>query len=86
MEAGPHQGPTYLARKSYRQRRLRDAARILPFLGTILWVLPLAATLPGTGVTGLYLFGVWGILILLAAMLASRISHEPEQGETRLDL
>jgi len=86
MEIEPEKGPTYLARRSYRQRRLRDAARMLPLLGAILWLLPLAATSPRTGVTGLYLFGVWGILILLAGMLASRMSSEVDPGEKHLEL
>lgn len=75
MGAAPRQGPTYLARRSYRQRRLRDAARMLPVLGVVLWLLPLAATRPHMGLTGLYIFGVWMILILLSAMLARRLDH-----------
>jgi len=85
MAIGGPQAPTYLARRSYRQRRLRDAARMLPLLGTILWLFPLMAPRPQTGATMIYVFGVWVILILLAAMLARRIRHEPDQAETLRD-
>ena len=78
MAQGKRQAPVYLARKSYRQRRLRDAARMLPVLGLILWLLPLAGSVSGTAATGVYIFGVWIVLILLAAMLARRISDETD--------
>ena len=46
--------PLYLARRSYRRRRLRDAARILPVLGAALMVVPIllgqgAPHAPGSG-------------------------------------
>lgn len=34
-------GPLFLERRSYRQRRLLDAARLLPVLGALLWLVPL---------------------------------------------
>lgn len=79
MASGLQNGPTSIARRSYRQRRLRDAALMMPILGTILWLLPVAATAPSTATTGIYIFGVWIVLIILAAMLARRIDHAPEQ-------
>ncbi len=66
--------PVFLQRASYRRRRLRDAARLVPFLGVILWAMPLAwHTEQGAaqvGANGLvYMFGVWVVLILLTAAL-----------------
>ncbi len=66
--------PLYLARESYRRRRAMDAARILPFLGIFLFALPRlwgAEAGPGeeTAREGLYLFTVWGGLIVAAALL-----------------
>jgi hypothetical protein len=67
-----------LHRANYRQRRLRDAAKLLPVLGVLLWAIPL--TWPavsqddqaGIGSAGLlYVFGVWVLLIVLGAALAS---------------
>ncbi|MBK5946686.1 hypothetical protein CCR83_09625 [Rhodobacter veldkampii DSM 11550] len=63
--------PLFLARRSYRRRRLMDAARLLPLLGLVLFLLPVlwrpAATAePDTARGGLYLFIVWAGLILAA--------------------
>jgi uncharacterized membrane protein (DUF4010 family) len=70
--------PVFLAPATYRQKRLRDAARLLPVLGAALLLLPLLWTrsdAPG-GVGNaralLYLLAVWAGLIL-AAFLLSRV-------------
>lgn len=60
----------FLERKSYRQRRIRDAARLMPFLGAMLWGVPILWAEPGpygisTSRAMLYIFGVW---VLLAAV------------------
>jgi hypothetical protein len=67
-----------LHRANYRQRRLRDAAKLLPALGVLLWAIPLtwpAASQDAQGGIGsaglLYVFGVWVLLIVLGAALAS---------------
>ena len=39
--ARPAKPPVFLARASYRQRRLRDAARLLPMVAGVLMMLPL---------------------------------------------
>lgn len=66
--------PLFLARAPYRQRRLRDAARLLPILGFLLLLLPIlwedGAELPLVSDVALYFFGVWAALILLAAAFA----------------
>ena len=67
--------PVFLERRSYRRRRLRDAALIVPVLGALLLLMPLLwAPGPGEGAdTGrglIYVFGVWAGLILAAAWLA----------------
>jgi hypothetical protein len=66
--------PLFLARAPYRRRRLRDAARLLPVLGVFLLILPLLWT-PEARVTlsssdVIYFFGVWLVLIGLAAAFA----------------
>jgi hypothetical protein len=66
--------PVFLARALYRRRRLRDAARLLPVLGLLLLLLPLLWT-PDARVNlssgdVLYFFGVWLLLIGLAAAFA----------------
>lgn len=66
--------PIFLARAPYRRRRLRDAARLVPVLGMLLLLLPLLWT-PDAEVSlssgeVLYFFGVWLLLIGLAAAFA----------------
>ncbi|MDM7930930.1 hypothetical protein [Tabrizicola sp.] len=66
--------PLFLARAPYRRRRLRDAARLLPILGIFLLLLPLLWTeesrLNLSAVDVIYFFGVWLLLIGLAAAFA----------------
>ena len=68
--------PVFLQRASYRQRRIRDAAKLVPFLGIILLAMPLAWP-SGAGEDAidsaglLYVFGAWVVLILLTALLSS---------------
>jgi hypothetical protein len=68
--------PLFLARSSYRQRRLRDAARLLPLAAALLWLLPLLWARGPDGVSTatvlLYLFGVW-IALILATFVLSRL-------------
>jgi hypothetical protein len=77
--------PTFLARRSYRGRRLEDAARALPVAGAGLLLLPLlwqsesaaAPTLP----VWAYLFGAWIAMLLAAAAIAfalDRMAEAPE--------
>jgi len=65
----------FLERSSYRQRRMRDAARMLPILAIILMLLPLMwpreaaeQNLTSSGI--IYLFGLWIVLIFLAFVLS----------------
>lgn len=85
----PKRAPLFLARRAYRRRRLRDAARLLPFLGIFLFLLPLlwapAPIQPGhlaavrdTAADGLWLVKVWAVLVVLAALLAPHLGREEE--------
>ena len=67
--------PLFLARRSYRRRRLMDAARLLPFLGLVLILLPglwhpAHTPHPDTGNGRIYLFVIWAFLVVAAAALA----------------
>lgn len=77
----PLRSTTFVARITYRQRRLRDAARFLPIVGLVLMLLSLLWP-KGEGGTAqiiIYLFGVWVLLIVLAAVLAKFIDlNDPE--------
>lgn len=81
--------PLFLARRAYRLRRLTDAARLLPVVGTFLFLLPVFwrggdGTMPGTATGGVYLFAVWGGLILITALIAWRLDRT-EAGGTASD-
>ncbi len=75
----------FLARSTYRQRRIRDAARLAPFLGAILWLLPLfwgAEDSTRTSDVLVYLFGAWVLLIGLSFLLSRWITPDPgDEGE-----
>lgn len=69
------QRPQFLARESYRMRRLMDAARFLPVFGFVLLLLPLMrhspdAEAPRTASEGVYLFLVWFGLVLAAFLMS----------------
>lgn len=82
----PHNRPLFLARQTYRLRRLMDAARLLPVLGFFLFLLPILWG-PGTSVAhstvfdGLYLFLVWPFLILCAFLVSRALAHSTEAEE-----
>jgi peptidoglycan/LPS O-acetylase OafA/YrhL len=69
--------PLFLARATYRRRRLRDAARLLPVVGVFLLVLPLFWPEGGAGRAVIFVFVVWALLIALAALLAPGLD-QPE--------
>ena len=67
--------PLFLGRIPYRRRRLRDAARLLPVFGAFLLILPVLWSPPGetlrtTSNDVVYFFGVWLLLVLIAAAFA----------------
>ena len=75
----------FLERGSYRHRRFRDAVRVLPMLAAILMFLPLMwpreAAEDGLTSSGfIYLFSIWVILIVVAAVLARVLGSAREAG------
>ncbi len=75
--------PLFLARRSYRQRRLRDAARLLPVLAGFLIILPMlwgdsSSDVRRTASDAIYIFAIWLFLVVAAALLARGLSDEAE--------
>lgn len=75
--------PIFLARASYRHRRLTDAACLLPVLGAFLVGLPILwgpaeTTARDTAPDGVYLFLVWLGLVIMAAVLAPGLRSDPD--------
>ena len=73
----------FLPRRDYRLRRLHDAARLLPLFGLFLIVLPILWSAPDdlthrTASDGVYLFGVWIGLIVVAALFARGLAGRPQ--------
>jgi hypothetical protein len=81
---GPDQGrnAVFLEKSTYRRRRLRDTARLLPVVGGILFLLPLLwptksdATLTSSAL--IYLFLAWAVLIVLAAVLSRPLQRRED--------
>ncbi len=73
--------PLYQARDHYRKSRLHDLARLLPIFGLFALMLPVlwGGNIRETSSSGLYLFGVWMFLILIATLLSRRLIHETAQ-------
>ncbi len=79
--------PLFLARQSYRRRRLGDAARLVPVLGIILFVLPVLWSDAARTAGGLiFLFTVWALLIVLMAVVVRRLSARVEGSDAPQDL
>ena len=79
-------GPTFLAPRSYRQRRDQDAARVLPIVGAVLFLLPVLWLAPGpepdsTARGFFYVFAVWALLILCAVILSLRLRRSVAAAE-----
>lgn len=76
--------PLFLERRSYRRRRVADAARLLPLVGSVLVFVPILwlpdrTAAPDTVRGGLYLFAVWALLIGVAFALSRVLSGEGER-------
>ena len=78
-----------LREESVRKLLTNDAARVLPFIGTLLWVIPLLWPENGAAVRSssaiIYLFGVWGLLVLGAGLLSWRLSVQAREGDPERD-
>ena len=81
----PTPSPLFLQRRSYRQRRMMDALRLLPIMGGLLWSMPLFWPAVSSRAYGpepvsmstsiMYVFGVWCLLIV--ASIALRAALKP---------
>lgn len=77
VDEGPRP-PLFLEREAYQRRRMADAARLLPMIGALLWLLPLlwwgsSSSAPSLSSVMVYVFSVWIGLILLAMVISPRL-------------
>lgn len=78
--------PLFLRPATYRRRRLRDAARLLPFVGIFLFLLPILwapqqTFRRDTAPDGIYLFAAWAGLIVLAFVIARSLAAPSAEGD-----
>jgi len=84
--------PLFLARRSYRFRRLMDAVRLLPLAALTFWMVPLLWPVPGEGTlvgeaeplvstsqAVRYIFWVWLGMIVLGFVLWQRTARQIAQ-------
>ncbi len=79
LDDNDRRGPIFVERQAYRRRRLLDAARALPVLGVMLWMIPLLWGLPEEGIGAaralIYIFFVWAGLICITAGLTTALGR-----------
>ena len=75
--------PLFLERRSYRLRRVMDAAKLMPFLGAALWGVPVLWPEAGDSAVStsramFYLFLVWAALIAVTLVLTFWLDDSAE--------
>ena len=81
----PERSPVFLERRSYRRRRVADAARLLPVAGGILLCVPLVwrgGASGGTVAAIIYVFGLWALLVAVSAFLSRNLCGSEEGDAT----
>lgn len=74
-----------MEREQPHRQRIRDAATVLPFVGTALMMPPLIGlfavpvALGGIPLIVLYVFAVWAAIIASAFVLARRLARPPSE-------
>ena len=72
--------PVFLARDTYRRRRLVDGLRVLPVVGLLLFLSPLvggAGYVRETAGSGVFIFAVWFALIVATGVLGRLLAGAP---------
>ncbi|MGH1369462.1 MAG: hypothetical protein ACRBCL_12690 [Maritimibacter sp.] len=72
--------PVFLARETYRRRRLIDAVRVLPVLGALFFLVPLLGAdsdARSTALGGIYIFVAWAVLILGTGLIVRGLARAP---------
>jgi hypothetical protein len=79
----PDRVSVFLARRSYRRRRMADAARLLPLAGGILFCVPLVWKGAEAGARTvnamIYVFGLWVLLVVVSALISRHLRHDDDE-------
>ena len=71
---------TFLARETYRRRRIIDGVRVVPIVALLLFMLPMlgaAQMARSTAMAGMYLFAAWFAAILATALITRALARSP---------
>ena len=78
----PERVSVFLARRSYRRRRMADAARLLPLAGGILFCVPLLWKVAEDGARTvgvmIYVFALWVLLVAVSALVSRHLRHDED--------
>jgi lipopolysaccharide export LptBFGC system permease protein LptF len=79
----PSKNAVFLAKGSYRKRRMRDFARAVPLFGVVLLLIPLLwndlSEPASTSGAVVYVFCVWVFLIILAAGISRAVTTDQDK-------
>ncbi len=86
----PSSPPVFHEKRTYRTRRLMDAARLAPLLALLLWLIPMIWPQSGDDTVSsasalIYIFVVWGAVIVLTWGLSRAIGRnvsDPSDSDT----
>ena len=84
MPMQPPRAPVFLARETYRRRRLIDALRLLPVIGMIVFLSPLvggSGYQRATAQSGIFIFAGWFVLIGATWLLGRLLARAPGTGD-----
>ncbi len=91
--ARSEQATIHAEKRSYRRRRLVDAARLLPAFGVVFFSIPLLwSNMKGAAAGGetattsamLYIFGIWAVLVLASAVISWRLRPEEADNDQQM--
>ncbi|MFP7571109.1 hypothetical protein [Marivita sp. S2033] len=72
-------------KRTYRRRRMIDAARLAPLVVLFLWLLPMAWPQDGleqisSATAFIYIFGIWAVVIMCNWALSRALRHSLDDG------
>ena len=78
----------FVEKRTYRRRRMADAARLLPVFGVAFLSIPLLWSRTGEGNTSttsamLYIFGIWALLAAVSAAISRHLRPEESDDDVK---
>ena len=84
-EDRPNTPAVFHEKRTYRRRRMMDAARVAPLFVLFLWLVPLFWPQEGAGRVSsasalIYIFGIWAVVILFNWALSRNLGRGLDDG------